>query len=161
MELLGFYMMVDEFTLDKLVIFNANHRNELKDTNENYLINKLWDGLHFLLTGSSAYFPVKNNKLSESIVGVHILDTKYDHFIACIKNNEVPEIYNAMKNIDIKELEKKFDPKTFKKNKIHPNIWKQDKRKELFQELISEYNGLLEFYQRALTKNVHIIFSVF
>jgi hypothetical protein len=65
-----------------------------------------------------------------------------------------------LENIDLKELEEKFDPKTFKKNKIYPNIWEEDKKEELFKVLLNEYNGLLEFYKKILSENKHIIFSV-
>ena len=128
---------------------------------EKYTIDKLWDGLHFLLTNVSASEPIEGDKLSEAIVGVHVFDTNDDDFIACIENDELPEIVQALENVNAKELEHKFDPNIFKKKKIYPNIWDKDKKDELFAELINEYNGLLNFYKKALDKKAHIIYSVF
>jgi hypothetical protein len=158
-------MMVDQDTLDKLKKVDGDELveelDELEETNEIYAIDKLWDGLHFLLTGVSASSPIEGNKLSEAIVGVNLFETDDDDFASYTEKDELLEICNSMKNVNIRELEEKFDPKTFKKEKIYPNIWETDKRDELFKELINEYNGLLEFYQKALEKNAHIVFSVF
>ena len=165
MGMLGVYMMVEQNTLDKLKELDGDdlveELDELEETNEIYNIDKLWDGLHFLLTGVSANSPIEGNKLSEAIVGVNNFETDEETFISYIKKDELPEIYNAMKNINIKELEEKFDPKILKRKKIYPNIWETDKKDELFKELINEHNGLLEFYKKAVEKNINIIFSVF
>ena len=162
---LGVYLMIDEKTLDGMMKLDKDGLfetvNELEKTAEKYTIDKLYDGLHCLLTGVSASTPIEDNKLSEAVVGVHVFDTYDDDYITCIKNDELPEIINELENVDINELEKKFDPKIFKRKKIYPNIWKEDKKDELFKELINEYKGLLSFYKEAIDKNGQIIFSVF
>ena len=165
MGFIGVYMMVDENTLDSMMKLDGDALfekvNELEETNEKYTMDKLWDGLHFLLTGVSASKPIDGNKLSEAIVGVHVFDTNEDDFIACIENHELTEIVKALENVNKKELEQKFDPILLKKKKIYPNIWEKDKKDELFIELMNEHNGLLKFYKKALEKNQHIIYSVF
>ena len=167
MGLLGVYLAIDQDTLDNLRKFDGDELieelDELQESDgiEIYNIDKLWDGLHFLLTGVSATSPIQGNKLSEAIVGVDFFETDDEDFVSYTEKDKLSEIYNAMKNVNIKELEEKFDPKIFKKNKIYPAIWKTDKKDELFKDLINEYNGLLSFYQKALEKNMHIVFSVF
>jgi hypothetical protein len=165
MGMLGVYMMVDQDTLNELKKFDGDELCEeldkLEETNEIYNIDKLWDGLHFLLTDSSANSPIEGNKLSEAIVGINVFETDDEDFVSYIEKNELPEIYNALKNVNIKILKDKFDPKIFKKRKIYPQIWEADKKDELFKELMEAYNGLLDFYKNALEKNVNIIFSVF
>jgi hypothetical protein len=164
MGLLGVYMMVDQNTLDNLKKFNGDELieelDELEETNEIYNIDKLWDGLHFLLTGVSGNSPIEGNKLSEAIVGINVFETDDEDFVSYTEKDELPEIYNAMKNVNIKELDEKFDPKILKKKKIYPDIWESNKKDELFKELENEYSGLLKFYEKALEKNMHIIFSV-
>ena len=50
-----------------------------------YDMDKLWDGLHFILTGVSATTPIENNLLSEAIVGTAMfLDDEEADFIAYI-----------------------------------------------------------------------------
>ena len=165
MGMIGVYIMIDEETLDEMMKLDGDGLfekvNALEEIVEKYTIDKLYDGLHCLLTGVSAIKPIENNKLSEAIVGVHVFDTNDDDYITCSENDELPEIIKALENINIEELEEKFDPRTFKKKKIYPNIWEINKKDELFKELINEYNGLLGFYRKALEKNKHIIFSVF
>jgi hypothetical protein len=164
MGMLGVYMMVDDNTLDGMMELDGDGLfdkvNELEEINEKYTIDKLWDCLHFLLTGVSASTPIDGNKLSEAIVGVHVFDANDDDFIACTENDELSEIIKALQNVNIKKLEEAFNPKIFKRNKIYPNIWEENKKDELFKELMNEYNGLSKFYQEALEKNKHIIFSV-
>ena len=165
MGLIGVYIMVDENTLDDMMNLDGDALfdkvNKLEETNEKYTIDKLWDGLHFLLTDVSASEPIEGNKLSEAIVGVHVFDTNEDDFIACIENDELPEIVNALDGVDLKELEQKFAPKRFKEKRIYPNIWENNKKEELFAELTREYKRLLNFYKKALEKKAHIIYSVF
>jgi hypothetical protein len=55
-----------------------------------------------------------------------------------------------MKNINIKELEEKFDPKKFNEKEIYPDIWEIDKNDELIKELLNEYKCLMDFYKKAL-----------
>lgn len=164
MGLPGVYMMIDESTLDSLSKLAEEELfekiNELEETNEIYTIDKLWDALHFLLTGVSASSPVKNNKLSEAILGVHLFDTDDDLYIAYTEKDELPEIYNALKSVNMNDLANKFEPKILKKKKIYPNIWENNKKDELFKELTEEYNALLDFYKKALEKNVPVTFSV-
>ncbi|MDR0524544.1 MAG: YfbM family protein, partial [Spirochaetaceae bacterium] len=144
MGLLGVYMTVDQNTLDNLKKIDGDELveelDELEETNEIYNIDKLWDGLHFLLTGVSANSPIEGNKLSEAIVGINVFETDDDYFVSYTEKDKLLEIYNAMKDVNIKELEEEFDPRIFKKNKIYPKIWEIDKKDELFRELINEYN---------------------
>jgi hypothetical protein len=69
MGLLGVYMMVEQNTLDKLKELDGDdlveELDDLEETNEIYNIDKLCDGLHFLLTGVSASSPINGNKLSD------------------------------------------------------------------------------------------------
>lgn len=165
MGMLGIYMMVDQETLDDLKKLDSDDLieklDELEETNEIYDIDKLWDGLHFLLTGVSANSPVEGNKLSEAIVGINVFETDDDYFIGYTEKDELPGIYSAMKSVNIKELEEKFDPRILEKKKIYPNIWDAGKKEELFKELINEYHDLLDFYNMALKKGMHVIFSIF
>jgi len=165
MGLLGIYMMIDENTLTDMMKLDSDgifeKVNELEETNETYDIDKLWDGLHFLLTGVSASSPIEDNELSEAIVGVHVFDTDEENYIAYIENDKLGEIVKALENVNINNLEQNFNPKILKKKEIYPNIWENNRKDELFKELLNEYNGLSAFYKNALEKNANIIYSVF
>ena len=126
MGMIGVYIMVDAKTLDGMMKLDVNGLlekvNELEEKAEKYTIDKLYDGLHCLLTGVSISTPIENDKLSEAVVGVHVFDTNDDDYITFTENDELPEIVKALENVNIKELEEKFDPKKFKNKKIYPNI---------------------------------------
>lgn len=55
MGMLGVYMLADEATMNKLTdeddLFEAVEEYGDEESTETYDIDKLWDGLHFLLTG--------------------------------------------------------------------------------------------------------------
>jgi hypothetical protein len=160
--------MVNRGFLNKIKKYDSDEINEYLDLNEGeftgtqkkYNIHKLFDVLHFILTGVSVNFPVKENKLSEAIVGINVFETDYDDIIKYTEGDKLPEICNAMKNVNIKELEEKFDLKILKDKKLYPKYMKTNKKDEIFKELINDYNGLLNFYQEAIEKNLHIIITI-
>jgi hypothetical protein len=134
---------------------------EISDECKMYNIDKLFDGLHFLLTGNSVSMPIENNKLSMAIVGVYNFETNDFDFVSHIPNEILKEIINAMENINADELKNTFEPSIYRKNNIKPNIWEDDKKEELYKELIKEFIGLLSFYKEAFKKRLNIIFTPF
>ena len=165
MGLLANYMMVDSDTLNEMM--NSNNEELMKkleeSDNEVYDMDKLWDGLHFLLTGVSAGVPIEGNQLSEAVVGVSafIEDDEDADFIAYSKIDELPDIISALEKVEFEKLKSKFDPAEFQKANIYPNIWDDEEKDSLFEELKAEYNGLLEFYRVAVKKNRNVIVSIF
>lgn len=169
MGLLGRYMMINAQTLEELVTLENDDLiekiEELNQDMENqeYDIDKLWDGLHFLLTGVSASQPIEGNRLSEAIVGVNVLNSDDENvdFVAYTKFEDLSEIITSLKSIDISKLKKLFDLSTFRKARIYPDIWRDTDKEELFDELVHEYKNLLNFYEKAFNKKVHVIVSIY
>ena len=63
-------------------------------------IDKMWDALHFLLTGKSAEL-LKNNLISEAIVGEFTLSGEdAEEYVAGINAYRVKEIAAALENLD-------------------------------------------------------------
>ncbi len=86
--MLGVYMLADEATIERLSndedLFEAVEEYGDESTTIAYDIDKLWDGLHFLLTGVSAQETIENdlftralwndiNQLEKSPVGLNQL----------------------------------------------------------------------------------------
>ncbi|WP_414629338.1 DUF1877 family protein [Clostridium drakei] len=76
------------------------------------------------------------------------------------------EIVYLLKCIDYEKLHTKFKIEDFISNEIYPNIWspalKDLKYKEsLYNEIISEIKGLLEFYESAIGKEKNIVVSIY
>jgi len=169
MGLLGQYMMVNEQTLKQLVelenddLLDAIEELNEDEQNEIYDIDKMWDGLHFLLTGESASQPIEGDKLSEAIVGINVFNAEDENadFIAYTKLNDLPEIITTLKGVDVNKLRENFNLLSFRKAKIYPNIWDDEEKDSLFEELIQEYKNILNFYEKAYVKNTHIIVSIY
>ncbi|WP_249962525.1 DUF1877 family protein [Histophilus somni] len=71
------YQYLSNENLRELKSFNEENDEifeELEDGNEEAKIlldlDKMWDALHFVLTGVNSLEPIENNPLSEAVVGV-------------------------------------------------------------------------------------------
>ncbi|EJL31770.1 YfbM family protein [Brevibacillus sp. BC25] len=124
-----------------------------------YEMDKLWDGLHYLLTGISASQPIEDNPLSEAIVGVHILDT--EEFVSVIGSDELSRILEALHSMDRTVLQQQYKPADFRAKKIYPDIWVDDDAEERFAELITELNQLTHFYEQSLAQGHDILISIY
>jgi hypothetical protein len=167
MGLLGQYMMVNEQILESLIqLENDDLVDELEELsedeeNEIYEIDKMWDGLHFLLTGVSASQPIEGDKLSEAIVGVSVFnDDENADFISYTKLDDLPGIIAALKNVDIEKLRLNFDLSKFRESKIYPSIWIDKEKNSLFDDLLQEYRSMLKFYEKALERKSNIVISI-
>ena len=169
MGILGQYMMINEQTLKSLVDLEnddlVDALEELNESEENelYDIDKMWDGLHFLLTGISASQPIEGDKLSDAIVGVEVFNSEDEDadFISYILVDDLPGIIAALKNVDIEKLRLNFDLSTFTKAEIYPDIWREKEKESLFNELVQEYKNILRFYEKALERNAHVVVSIY
>ncbi len=113
--MLGVYMLADEATIERLSndedLFEAVEEYGDESTTIAYDIDKLWDGLHFLLTGVSAQETIENNPLSEAIVGTKIFDC--EDFIAYTYPNHIKDIVDALNKADIEVLIESMDLSKF------------------------------------------------
>ena len=168
MGMIAGYMMLDEATLDSMMTLNAEEVSEKTidieegESFETIDIDKIWDALHFFLTGVTAAEPIEGNKLSEAVVGVHPFNPEDENadFITCTENSELPEIIAALENFDFEKRAKEFDLLSLKQNKIYPNgIWEMDKE-DLMNEFKISMQSLTDFYKKAFASKHHIIVSI-
>jgi len=168
MILTASYMMLDDETFDSL--FGLDNETLLERVNELeeagiplYSVDKLWDGLHFLLTGTTASTPLEGDELSEAIVGTAAFNEDDDEadFIASTEAAQLADIIDAMKEVDIEKLTESADFNAFRKEEIYPDIWHEKDAESLRQELMLEFSNLLAFYERAEKENANILISIF
>lgn len=167
MGMIAEYLMIDEETLQSLLKLDSEElSDELFDIEESEKfrsidIDKLWDVLHYFLTGVSASDPIEGDKLSEAVVGVHNfhLDPDAD-FITYTKNEELNAIIIALDQIDFKKQAEVFDLIALQQNEIYPKgIWEEN-RTELLEELELALKNSIEFYKSALVTKHHVIVSI-
>lgn len=166
MGMIACYQMVDDEVIAELLNKDADEVFEeieaLQETEGAVLdIDKLWDGLHFLLTKVSASEPLSGNLLSEAIVGVERFGDEDADYIAYILRERVNAILNAFKDFDIEGAIENFQPKEVAKTGIYPNIWMSEDKNELQEELKECFCAMLNFFQKAAELRKAVIVSIY
>ncbi|MGE7951546.1 YfbM family protein [Lysinibacillus xylanilyticus] len=165
MGIMACYLSLNDALADEIAQLDNSHIVEkIEELMEKlrcpvYEMDKLWDGLHCLLTGISASQPIEDHPLSEAIVGVHVLDT--EEFVSVIGSEELPRILEALHSMDRTVLLQQFKPADFRAKQIYPDIWADDEAEELFAELIAELDQLIDFYEQSLTRGYDILISIY
>ncbi|WP_159565491.1 YfbM family protein [Budvicia diplopodorum] len=157
------YMAIEEHQLSNLIDLEGqalvDALEELQENNDALDIGKMWDGLHFILTGTSASTPIEDDPLSDAIVGIHVMDE--DNFIAAIGNNELDAIVAALAKVNIEQLRAEFNPSKLNQAEIYPNIWVKEDKNSLFIELEQALQQLTAFYKNAMNSDRHIVVSIY
>lgn len=157
------YLSVDDAALERLAEAPAEELPDLVEELEEadcpqVGLDKLWDGLHFLLTGVSASSPIEGNPLSEAVVGVQVFDC--EDFIACTRNNELPAIIAALDAVSINESLAVADFARFRKARLYPKIW-TDNPVQLKAELEVAFRELRDFYRVCAATQRHVLVSIY
>ena len=136
------------------------HNNDLEILLD---LDKMWDALHFLLTGKSAAEPIEEDLISEAIVGQDSLtDEEVEEFIAGIRADRVKEIAKALEALDFESYLDKFEMTHFAQNDIYPNIWSYEEEiDEIKEDLSYAFDSLKAFYTRMAEKGCAVIVSIY
>ncbi|WP_049248205.1 DUF1877 family protein [Neisseria elongata] len=126
-------------------------------------VDKMWDALHFILTGVSASEPIEDDLLSIAIVGDKELIKDSEIFTAYIPADVLPKVVAAMEAVDFpaKIAEKPFS--LLHKNDIYPSIWEEDdddELEEIAEELSEHFENLLEFYRECAANQYNVAISI-
>ncbi|WP_291726458.1 DUF1877 family protein [Bernardetia sp.] len=122
-------------------------------------IDKMWDILHFILTGNSASEPIEDNKLSEFVVGVSPILYE-DEYISFSPQEDVAEIVEKVKNIDFDIYRDSFRIKDLSEKDIYPNVGVSLEEEEfVFEEVKKEFYRLSNFYNE--NKGVNILVTIY
>ena len=120
-------------------------------------IDKMWDVLHFVLTGVSSCDPIENNSLSEAVVGVRALEG-IEEFVAYTEK----DILAALEAFDMEQAMATFSMDACKKAELYPDIWDYDDEEELVKEEISDYfQNMKDFYREVLEANGHVMVTIY
>lgn len=168
MGMLAWYREADQTLIETMKsksaeeIFEEIEALDAGETSNVYNLDKLWDGLHFLLTGVSAGRPVQNDLLSEAVVGTDMIsgEESYD-YIAYIDADRIAGISSALQAFDIGQALRGFSPDQFARNGVYPDIWEKEEKDSLRQELSMAFDGLKEFYAAAERGHKGVIVSIY
>ena len=163
MGLQAAYIRIDDATLDRLVgldpegLVDAVDELEERGTPTTYL-DKLWDGLHFALTGAPASSPGEGDPLSEAVVGVHTFDS--DDFVGCTEHDELAAIVAALEVLDLDAVLERLDFGAFAAADVYPDIWSGDPA-GLRRELAEAFSLLLQAHRAAAAAGQHLLVTIF
>ena len=130
--------------------------DDLYGTPGHYDMDTGWDGLHFLLTGTSAWSPA-DDPLSEAVLGVHqVCD---DPWISCTKADELVLRVAALRAVDLDGMLRAVDFQAFTDHGIYPAVWSDDPAR-LRSGLATHFYGLLTAYEAVLGTGQHVLVQI-
>jgi hypothetical protein len=110
-------------------------------------VDKAWQGIHFLLTGSDwegdgplAFILHGGREISE--------DLGYGPAHG-FSSSEVKTIDAALRDVDGASLFARADPGEFTKREIYPEVWDKEPKEQCIGYVIEHFNGLKKFIGEA------------
>ena len=163
MGMIANYQSITDVELEKSLCLDDVEELQVNEDLEICDIDKMWDALHFLLTGKSACEPIEDNLLSEAIVGqFNISGEDVEEFISGTKSDRVKEISRALLEIDFETYLSKFNMRDFSRNNIYPNIWEyEDEIDEIKDDLRTSFENLKKFYEKMAEQESAVLVSIY
>ena len=168
MGIIANYQYLSDANLQELKSFYAEEDDifeEVEDWNDEAEIlldiDKMWDALHFVLTGVSCIEPIKNNPLSEAVVGVFSIDG-IEEYISYIEKSRIKDIVFALDNFDIEKALKTFSMKECKEAELYPDIWDyEEETDEIKEEIMDYFQNMKEFYKQVLEEDGNVLVTIY
>lgn len=168
MGIIANYQYLSDANLQELKSFYAEEDaifEEVEDWNDEAEIlldiDKMWDALHFVLTGVSCIEPIKNNPLSEAVVGVFSIDG-IEEYISYIEKSRIKDIVFALDDFDIEKALKIFSMKECKEAELYPDIWDyEEETDEIKEEIMDYFQDMKDFYKQVLEEDGNVLVTIY
>ena len=168
MGIIANYQYLSDTNLQELKSFYAEEDDifeEVEDWNDEAEIlldiDKMWDALHFVLTGVSCSEPIKNNPLSEAVVGVFSIDG-IEEYISYIEKSRIKDIVFALDNFDIEKALETFNMEECKEAELYPNIWGyEEETDEIKEEIMDYFQDMKDFYKQVLEEDGNVLVTIY
>ena len=102
MGMIANYQSTTDIELEKFMCLDDVEEAQENENLEICDIDKMWDALHFLLTGKSASEPIEDNLISEAIVGQFNISGE-EIFISGTKTDRV-KLQKRCRNLILKHI---------------------------------------------------------
>ena len=164
MGMIANYRYINDQYLHQMKSFNTEGDDQFEVVEEEAEllldIDKMWDVLHFVLTGVGSSDPSRNAPLSVAVLGVTPLENVAE-YIAYTEKSKVSEICSALENIDMEEAMAHFSMQACKNADLYPDIWDfNDEEEEIKEEICDYFQAMKEFYQRILELNGNVMVTI-
>ena len=168
MGIIANYQYLSDTNLQELKSFYAEEDDifeEVEDWNDEAEIlldiDKMWDALHFVLTGVSCSEPIENNALSEAVVGVFSIDG-IEEYISYIEKSRIKDIVFALDNFDIEKALETFSMEECKEAELYPNIWGyEEETEEIKEEIMDYFQDMKDFYKQVLEEDGNVLVTIY
>lgn len=171
MGLASYYFAVNETELDEITqqtdveeIFEKLEEISERDDDSYTDFDKLWEGLHFLLTGYNSdddYNAKKSPQdlaIYQAFFGLELIpSTKNDTNVYYITSDKVKELAKVICGLKFSDFSQNVDFDKFTNNDIYPDIWCNEDKDDLLEELEEYFDNLQNFYQNASDNNLSVI----
>ena len=167
MGLIANYSCLSDVNLKELKTMGSEEEEilesveEWNDDDELLLdIDKMWDVLHFVLTGVSANHRIDDNPLSQAVLGVTSIEDLSD-YMAYTEHSQIADIVAALEQFDMDQALESFDMTACKEAELYPNIWDYDEEEEeIIDEILHDFEQMKVFYKKVLEAKGHVLVSI-
>lgn len=124
-------------------------------------IDKMWDVLHFVLTGVGTEHRIDDNPLSQAVLGVTPIED-ISEYMAYTEYSQIADIVTALDEFDIEQALETFDMMACKEAELYPNIWDYDDEKdEIIEEILDYFEHMKGFYKKVLESTGHVMITIY
>ena len=167
MGIIANYKYLSDKNLNELKDFYTENAESITDIEENNNdleilldLDKMWDALHFLLTGASASEPIKDNCYSEAVLGIYPIE-EVEEYVAYTEKSRIKDIVFALDNFDIEKAMESFSMEKCKKANIYPNIWDyEEESEEIEEELMDYFQNMKDFYKKIFEAKGNVLITI-
>ena len=167
MGIIANYQYLSDKNLKEMKLFYNEAVEDIEDVKDGnndieiqFDIDKMWDALHFVLTGVGKDDAMENNPLSEAVFGVNSIKNS-EEYIAYTQKSKVKDIVLALEDFDIEKALYNLSMSRFKKANIYPNIWDyEEDADKIREELMSYFQKLRDFYKKILEVNGNVVIII-
>lgn len=162
------YQYLSDENLKEMKAFSAEE-NEIFEQAEEWNeeaeilldIDKMWDVLHFVLTGVSGTEPIENDPLSEAVIGASVIEG-IEEFVAYTDKPRIADIVSALEDFDIDAAMDEFSMEDCKKADLYPDIWDYEEEEDDIKEEITDYfEAMTNFYRQILEINGNVMVTIY
>ena len=167
MGIIANYQYLSDRNLKEMKLFYneaVEDIDDVKDGNDDIEIqldiDKMWDAMHFVLTGVGKDEAIENNHLSEAVFGVNSIKNSQE-YIAYTQKSKVKDIVSALEDFDIEKALENLRMSRFKKANIYPNVWDyEEDADKIREELRTYFQRLRDFYKKILEVNGNVVIII-